>query len=76
MATVPWVGWVTAVTFSVWADSLGGPLESLPSTLTVVAEASSATVVASFTASGVSLTSVTVTLTVPVAVPPLPSLMA
>ena len=65
VVTVPWAPSVTAVTVRVWPDSLAGPVLSLARTL-VVTEPSSATVAVSLTASGVSLTSVTVTLTVAV----------
>ena len=66
--TVPWAPWVTAVTVSVWPASLAGPLMSLARTRSKLTEPSSATLVESSTAVGLSLTSVTVTLTVAVLV--------
>ena len=48
---------------------------SLPSTSIAVAPPSSSTVASSATASGLSLTAVIVTWTVPVSVPPFPSLI-
>ncbi len=52
---------------------MSGAIVSLASTSTVVGPLSSATVKLSSTASGGSLTGVTVTVTVAVSVPPLPS---
>src|SRR5207244_2892963 len=66
IATVPWAGWVTLVIVSVWVASLAGPLAALARTRIVVAAASSARVLLSATAVGLSLTSVTVIDTVAV----------
>ena len=72
-AAVPWAAAVTAVTVSV--SPVSGPRVSLASTAMLVTPLSSATVVLSVLAIGLSLTGVTVTLTVAVALPPLPSLI-
>jgi len=62
IVAVPWAGWVTDATVS--GSPSGSP--SLPSTATLT-EPSSATVAVSATAVGASLTSVTVIVTVAVA---------
>ena len=59
-------GWATAVTVSVWAVSLAGPVAVVGAAGRWSTEPSSATVAVSSTAVGASLTSVTVTLTVAV----------
>ena len=69
--TVPLEGLASSVAVSVVPVSTS---VSLLSTLPLVPALSSDTVAASLTATGLSLTGVTVTVTVPVAAPPLPSL--
>ncbi len=64
VVTEPSAPWVTSVTVRVWVDSFAGPVESLSRTL-IVTLSSSATESLSSTASGSSLTSVTVVDTVP-----------
>ena len=65
MATVPLVGWVIAVMVRV--SPVSGSV-SLANTLIALAPESSVTVAASSTATGASLTAVTVTVTWPVSV--------
>ena len=62
---LPWAGASTCETCTSWLDSLAGPGLSLPAA-SIATEPSSATVAASGLATGGSLTSVTVTETVPV----------
>ena len=68
---VPFGGWLTAVTDS--TSPVSGAPVSLASTPITLSTESSATVGVSVPATGGSLTEVTVTLTVAVALPPWPS---
>src|SRR5438045_9303192 len=65
IVALPWAGASTCETCTSWLDSLAGPGLSLPAA-SIATEPSSATVAASGLATGGSLTSVTVTETVPV----------
>src|SRR5438270_11169722 len=62
---LPWLGASTCETCTIWLDSLAGPALSLAAA-SIATEPSSATVAVSGLAVGASLTSLTVTVTVPV----------